>query len=207
MFEFNSLDKVSVQEVAGTRVYIKDNFYKNPTEVVDVLHRTRSNYWKSWDQPSFNGIHFADKRHDFYSEDLLEVNKQLEDICGQKTAQPGQVVTNCIQFFDRSFNDYKNNYWGPHEDLGYTALIYLNNFDCPGTNFYTRLKEDVWETPEHFEPWRSKEKFEILHTVESKYNRMVLFDGKALTHGMAIDNGLFFDTMRINQAIFFNADF
>lgn len=207
MFELNNFEELTIQEINGTRLYIKDNFYKYPDEVLKILNTTENNYWKIKDQPSFNGVHFADKRHDFYHKDLLQVNTKLEEICGQKTAQPGQVVTNCIQFFDKEFNNYKNNYWGPHEDLGYTALIYLNDFDCPGTNFYTRLQEDIWETPEHFDPWRSKEKFDILYTVESKYNRMVLFDGRNLTHGMAINDETFFDILRINQVIFFNSDF
>jgi hypothetical protein len=133
---------------------------------------------------------------------MLLANKEIERICKQKTAQPGQVITNCIQFYNKDFNNYKNNYWGPHEDLGYTALIYLNNFDCPGTNIYNRLEEDVWETPEHYDPWRPKDKFELVYTVESKFNRMVLFDGKLLTHGMAIDDDTFFFKTRINQAVF-----
>lgn len=202
MFEFNPLDDIKIQEINGSRLYVKDNFYKNPYEVLDLLKQTRPKLWKSQDVPSYNGIHFLDSRHDFYHKDMLPVNKEIEKICGQKTAQPGQVITNCIQFYNIDFNDYKKNFWGPHEDLGYTALIYLNDFDCPGTNFYNRLEQDVWNTPEHFEPWRPRYKFEVIHTVESKFNRLVLFDGEKLTHGMAINDDRFFSQTRINQAIF-----
>lgn len=202
MFELNSFDNLEVKEICGTRLYIKDDFYKNPYEVVTLLENTDSKPWKIWDTPTYNNIHFLDSRHDFYHNDMLTVNRRLEEICGQKTAQPGQVITNCIQFYNKEFNDYKNNYWGPHEDLGYTALIYLNDFDCPGTNIYNRLQEDVWNTPEHYEPWRSKNKFELVYTVEAKFNRMVLFDGATLTHGMSIEDETFFSQTRINQAVF-----
>lgn len=202
MFDINPLDNIEVKEINETRLYIKDNFYKNPYDIVNLLKTQQSKMWKSWDSPTYNGIHFLDSRHDFYHEGMLQVNQEIEKVCGQRTAQPGQVVTNCIQFYNKEFNDYKNHYWGPHEDLGYTALIYLNDFDCQGTNIYNRLKEDIWETPEHYEPWRSKDKFELVYTIESKFNRMVLFDGAKLTHGMAIDDDTFFSTTRINQAVF-----
>jgi len=202
VFELNILDDIEVKEINGTHLYIKDNFYKNPYEIVNLLNVTPAKPWKEWSHPSYNTIHFLDSRHDFYHNEMLPVNSVLENLCGQHSAQPGQIVTNCIQFYDKDFNDYKNNYWGPHEDLGYTALIYLNDFECPGTNFYNRLQEDIWTTPEHFDPWRAKEKFELIYTVQAKFNRMVLFDGQALTHGMAIEDDLFFDQTRINQAIF-----
>ena len=202
MFKLNQIDNLEIIKINGTTLYIKDNFYENPYEVLNILNTRQPKLWKSWDTPSYNGTHFLDSRHDFYHEDMLLVNKEIERICKQKTAQPGQVITNCIQFYNKDFNNYKNNYWAPHEDLGYTALIYLNNFDCPGTNIYNRLEEDVWETPEHYDPWRPKDKFELVYTVESKFNRMVLFDGKLLTHGMAIDDDTFFSKTRINQAVF-----
>lgn len=200
-FDFNTsnIEKISI---LNTDLYIIDNFYKYPQNVLKIINSHPCKKWKDWDTHSYNGIHFFDHRHDFYFEESKIYNNFFEDLTGQKVSQPGQIVTNCMTFYDKQFNNYTENYWAPHEDLGYTALIYLNDFNYPGTNFYTRLKEDVWETPEHFEPWRSKEKFEVLHTVESKYNRMVLFDGKTLTHGMAVDSDLFFDKTRINQAVF-----
>ena len=202
MFELNPIDNLEIKEINGTRLYIKDNFYKNPYEILKLLEQVPTTPWKHWDNPSYNGVHFLDSRHDFYHEDMLQVNKALENICGHTTGEPGKVLTNCMQFYSKDFNDYNNNYWGPHEDLGYTALIYLNDFDCPGTNIYNRLEEDVWTGPEHYEPWREKEKFEIVYTIESKFNRMVLFDGGALTHGMAVNDDTFFSTTRLNQVAF-----
>lgn len=206
MFELNSLDNIEVKEINGTRLYIKDDFYKNPYDIIKLLSIHDAKAWKSWDSPTYNGIHFLDSRHDFYHSDMLQVGKELEKICCQKIAQPGRIVTNCMRFYNQEFNDYENNYWGPHEDLGYTALVYLNKFECSGTNIYNRVKEDIWETPEHYEPWRAKDKFELVYTIESKFNRMVLFDGKSLTHGMAVNDDKFFKETRINQAIFLIPD-
>lgn len=200
-FDFNSreIEKINV---LGSNLFVVDNFYKNPQEVLSIITTQPTKKWKEWDTPTYNGVYFYDHRHDFYCEHSKIYNDFFENLTGQKIAQPGQIVTNCIQFFDRNFNNYNDNYWAPHTDLGYTALIYLNKDTCEGTNFYTQIDEDLWNTPEHFEPWRTKKKYKIEYTVEAKFNRMILFDGKILCHGMAVDSDLFFSKTRINQAVF-----
>jgi|TARA_B110000285_G_scaffold53010_1_gene60309 hypothetical protein len=203
LFDINPLsDNVTVKVVNNTKIYIKDNFYKNPNEVADFILSQPCNKWKSWESPSYNGTHFLDQRHDFYDERMIPVSAEIEKLCNEKVAQPRQVVTNCMTFYDKLFNNYNDNYWGPHSDLGYTALIYLNLETCEGTNFYEQLVDDPWPTPEHYEPWRLKSRYKLIDTVESKFNRMVLFNGAELQHGMSINSDLFFNKLRINQAIF-----
>lgn len=203
LFDTNLLSKnIQIKTVEDTTMYIVDDFYKYPEDVLNFILSTPKKTWKNWDSPSYNTIHFLDERHHFHDRRLLDVCSKLESLCGQKVAQPGQLVTNCMTFYSKEFNNYKDNYWGPHTDLGYTALIYLNKDTCEGTNFYKQVAEDLWTTPEHFAPWRPKDRYQIIDTIESKFNRMVLFDGRNLIHGMSVESDRFFNNLRINQAIF-----
>ena len=60
------------------------------------------------------------------------------------------------------------------------------------------------DTVEHFEPWRPKENYKVLETIDAKYNRMVLFDG-IIPHGMNICTDTYFGKeYRQNQVFFFN---
>ena len=47
-----------------------------------------------------------------------------------------------------------------------------------------------------------KEKYQLIDTIESRFNRMVLFNGQKLTHGMSINSEKFFNDLRINQVVF-----
>ncbi len=203
LFDFNDLSNIQIEEFCGSKIYIMDDFYKHPDEVLSLLFSVMPNVWKANEQPSFNTIHFEDRRHNFDDPRLLSVTEALSKICNEYAPQPHRVVTNLMKFKDKNFNDYKNNYWWPHCDLGYTALIYLNVFDCPGTNLYEPIEQDDWNTIEHYEPWRSKNKYKIIKTIEAKFNRLVLFDGLKFFHGMNVSDDRFFNTTRINQAIFF----
>jgi|DEB0MinimDraft_6_1074348.scaffolds.fasta_scaffold04260_5 hypothetical protein len=201
LFDFTTHNTKKIS-VLNTNIYIIDNFYKKPQSVLDIIESHPWNKWKSWDNPSFNGKYFLDHRHDFVDERSCVYNNFFETLTEQKIAQPGRIVTNCMRFYDKTFNDYTKYYWAPHSDLGFTGLIYLNNFESEGTNFYKQICEDSWNTPEHFEPWRQKNRYELIYSVPAKFNRLVLFDGKALCHGMAVDSDMFFHNTRINQAIF-----
>ena len=108
--------------------------------------------------------------------------------------------------FPTRFNDYKNNFWHPHTDTGYTALIYFNKNDSEcGTNLYRNTSPDTENNVgEHVVPWRSKSKWKIIKTLKPKFNRCVLFDGDFFPHGMHIPNDKYFkDEYRLNQVVFF----
>lgn len=200
-FEFDTSNIQRIR-VLDTDLFVVDNFYKNPDGVLDLIEAQPAKKWKDWDKPSYNGEYFLDHRHDFVNEQSKIYNTFFESITGQKIAQPGRIVTNCMEFYDKKFNNYQEHYWGPHNDLGYTGLVYLNKIESEGTNFYTRIAEDLWDTPEHFEPWRLKKRYKLEYHVPAKYNRLVLFDGETLCHGMAVNSNTFFNKKRINQAIF-----
>tara|TARA_Y100000004_G_scaffold197089_1_gene269662 strand:+ start:2383 stop:2988 length:606 start_codon:yes stop_codon:yes gene_type:complete len=197
MFEFNTHPPV-VTEVQGSSVYIIDDFYKHPKEIENLFWSNELKYHKEGD-PGGNGKLFHDMRHQFYHEELWEVGEYLLDICGAKYHGSG---CDCLSnVFEYEGTDYINNYWYPHLDAGYTALIY---FQGTGTNLYAPPSEsefyDLHKNQEHVKPWRSKEEYKVLLTMESKYNRLVLFDGKQFYHGADITHS---PIKRFNQVIFF----
>ena len=197
MFEFNTHPPM-VSHLQGSPVYIIDDFYKYPEEVEDLFWENELRYHREGD-PGYNGTLFHDMRHHFPNEDLWEVGEYLLDVCGAEYHGSGRDCLSNV--FEYEGNDHIDNYWYPHLDAGYTALIY---FEGPGTNLYATPNrfevEEVESIPEHVRPWRSKEDYELLLTFEGKYNRLVLFNGKKFYHGADI---YYSPVKRFNQVLFF----
>lgn len=204
LFEVNNRE-VQIEIFEDSKIFTIDNFYKHPDQIVYSLsNEHKPVLHKKEETPSFNGIHFFDLRHKYFAPGVEEIGKDLSLLCNQDIAHPGKVFTNCIQFAENEFNDYENNYWIPHKDEGFVALIYLNPSFTSITNLYEQLEEDSYEGPEHFAPWRPKHKYKILKQIEGRYNRLVMFDGKKFLHGMDISNKDYFYNIRLNQALFFH---
>ena len=212
MFELNDNIRIKKHLVEGSVLYVIDDFYKNPGEIVSFLLQNEPEFHKIDEYPSFNSIYFEDKRHEIESDEMFKVCKFLSKICKQNTFYSGnKIITNFFRLKENSFNDYHNNYWFPHTDFGYTAIIYLNQNDFySGTNLYKNLNPSeypptgIFCIPEHYKPWKNKEKFKLIHSIAPKYNRMVLFDGFKFFHGMNICNHDYFgETYRMNQVLFF----
>ena len=206
MFELNPDLKIKEEILLGSKIFIIDNFYKNPDEVYDFLFNREVPLWKIEEKPSFNTIHFIDKRLIEYDERLLPVIGFLSYLCNQD-AESHDIVTNMLRFFKHDFNDYKNCHWWPHQDSGYNGIVYFNKDDnTSGTNLYS-VKKQYNMTLEHVEPWRPKENFKILKTLEPEYNRLVFFDGLKFLHGANFpDNRYFGEEYRTNQVFFFLED-
>ena len=206
MFELNSDLDIKEEILLGSKIFTIDNFYKNPDEVYDFLFNREVPLWKIEEKPSFNTIHFIDKRLIEYDERLLPVIGFLSYLCNQD-AESHDIVTNMQRFFKHDFNDYKNCHWWPHQDSGYNGIVYFNKDDnTSGTNLYS-VKKQYNMTLEHVEPWRSKEDFKILKTLEPEYNRLVFFDGLKFLHGANFpDDRYFGEEYRTNQVFFFLED-
>jgi len=202
IFDFNNKD-VRVEYFENSPIFIIDNFYKNPAAVIDYINSHTPALWKSWETPSYNGQHFFDYRHNISETRITDAIMFLASLCMQTPAEPSKITTNKITFKDYEFNDYFNNFWAPHLDIGYNGIIYLNEEDTY-TNFYSQTNIDNWNGPEHFTPWRSKTKYQIIKQLEGKFNRCILFDGAKFLHGMDIKNDMFFNgKYRLNQTVFF----
>ena len=206
MFELNPDLEIKEEILLESKIFIIDNFYKNPDEVYDFLFNREVPLWKIEEKPSFNTIHFIDRRLDEVDDRITPVIGFLSYLCNQD-ADSHNIITNMQRFFKHEFNDNKNCYWWPHQDSGYNGIVYFNKDDnTSGTNLYSVVGQyDM--TLEHIKPWRSKEDFKILKTLEPKYNRLVFFDGLKFLHGANFpDDRYFGEEYRTNQVFFFLED-
>lgn len=202
--DFKNLKIVNIQD---SDIYIIDNFYNHPEEVLKIIKNNKPNIHKEFEKPSFNQIHFNDCRHFLQFDEIETIIKKIEEITKHKYYRfPHNFWTNMTKWNNCSFNDYKNNYWWPHKDFGYTGLIYLNKEECDGTNLYEENlieREEMNLTSEHFQPWRDKKKWKLIYSIPQKFNRLVLFDGLKFVHGLAMNEEHYFNKYRINQVLFF----
>ena len=192
-------------EVNGTTVYEIQDFYKYPDKVIEFISNIIPYLHKGHEQPSYNGRAFEDLRHSVPVRGLWEVCNFLSSICNQHACDPHSLKTNMFKFLDSNFDQHDQNYWWPHIDDGYTALVYLNNFSYPGTNLYNSSNVKLLNKGEHFTPWQPKSNWKLETTLQAEYNKLVLFDGLNNPHSMSISDNLFFDQYRLNQVIFFQA--
>lgn len=209
MFEIREGIEIKIEYLYGSKIFIIDDFYKDPDSIVKFLMCHEPELWKVDEeyQPSHNGIYFEDRKHQIQSKEIHKVFYFLQSLCRQKIHYIDDIDTNVTRFKKDDFNDYHNNYWCPHTDIGYTGIVYLNKGDTQsGTNLYECLvpNEPPEEYSEHYYPWRPKERYKLLKTLEPKYNRLVMYDGFKFLHGMNICNDDYFgETYRLNQVYFF----
>lgn len=207
MFETNQLF-VKKESVFGSSIYIIDDFYKNPKDIVSFLLKSPTNIHKQDQYPSYNHVYFYDDRHCIIVDELNPVISWIESLVSQKFKDFGtnaHLFTNYQTWVDNEFNCWETNYWYPHLDFGYTAIIYLDETNC-GTNLYSCKNENELQRiagcNEHTEPWRSKQDWECIHRIEPKFNRMVIFEANKFYHGLEFKPNLFKER-RLNQVMFF----
>ena len=183
-FEINQNQKAQFGMLGETPYAIIDDFFSTPDDVITILHHVAPNFHKEsgnsnaslnqYEGPpeedrshikNYNGEHFKDMRHEFYSDMILPAYEHLFHVLKymgvtQIPMDRRAVLTNCFTFKKHPFNDFENNYWWPHRDHGYSALVYLNHNDNTGTNVYECIEEDIEaDVREHEQPWRPKERY------------------------------------------------
>ena len=202
MFRLNNRLQIKQETLQESVIYYIDNFYLHPEKVEEYIFDKDTPLHKIEQKPSYNNIHFEDRRLIKEDERLHSVVDFLSQICNQKP-ETHCIVTNMQRFFTNDFNDYKNYVWWPHQDNGYNGIVYFSD-EC-GTNLYsTDTTDELPNAPEHYKPWRLREKYKILKTIEPKYNRLVLFDGFKFPHGVDICSDRYYgEEYRKNQVFFF----
>lgn len=204
LFKLSDKIKVETETIDNSNLFFIDNFYANPKLVRNYILSNKPSYHKSKDIITYNGIYFTDMRHDIENEEIKNVYEYLQNLCN-RNALSSNILTNYFTFTESNFNNYTDNYWWPHYDSGYTAIIYLNEGeDNCGTNLYENLDKKLPKVPEHYCPWRSKNKFNLIKTLRSKFNRLVMFDALKFCHGMNICDDRYQSEYRLNQVLFFD---
>ena len=213
IFDMREDNEVKVEYIDDSPIFTIDNFYKYPEQVYEYIFELpyeegRVGLWKLNQTPSYNGIYFEDRRLSKFDERLFHIYFFLSNLIGDYTFRP-EINTNVIFFKDDEeslkFNNYTDNYWWPHTDVGYNGIVYFHD-EC-STNLYSSNTLDITDNlNEHHQPWRSKEKYTLLKSIEPAYNRLVLFDGKKFPHVMNITNKKYFGKkFRNNQVFFFDS--
>ena len=202
MFEINN-NKVETYKVENYTFNVIYDFYKYPDKIANLFY-TVDAYWHKHNAGFYHqGIDFQDMRHHIFSHEITPVYNFLENLTGEKTVDredghyKKHVESNYTKFFNHKYDNY---IFYPHTDSGKTALVYLNKEKSKGTNFYHPIKYKVGE--EHEEHFISADQVEILHHVYSEYNKLIVWEGKELWHGLCMDPK-YTDEWRLNQVFFF----
>lgn len=205
ILDFNNDHKIKRQRIFGSDIFTIDKFYKNPRKLKKWILSHKVSLHKN-KESGYNGIHFNDMRHEIYHPNMNFVSGYISSICKKNPSEYSRntIITNLFNFKKNNFNDYKNNYWHPHKDSGYTAIIY---FDRSDTNLYTCLdpiaEKNVSDIAEHQEPWRPKKCWGKIATLHGRFNRLILFDGSKFFHGADISSEKYIKNTRMNQVLFF----
>ena len=213
IFEIREDNQVKVEYIDDSPIFTIDNFYKYPEQVHEYIFdlpyaEGRVGLWKLNQKPSYNGIYFEDRRLAEFDERLMHIYFFLNNLIGDYPFR-SEITTN-VTFFKTDeksikFNNYVDNYWWPHTDVGWNGIVYFH--DEWGTNLYSPNHLDITDNiNEHYQPWRSKEKYTLLKSLEPAYNKLVLFDGKKFPHGMNVTNEKYFGKKPRNNQVFFFDD-
>ena len=205
MFELSDNLEIKKELFFESIIYTIDSFYKYPQDVKNYLFGEPAPLHKIDETPSNNNVYFEDRR-------LFKVDKRLNhvvDFLGSLVSQKPwtyEIITNQTRFYNNKFNDIENCHWWPHCDGGYNGIVYFNDDEENGTNFYYERNEQQMLT-EHYQPWRLKKDFRVLKHLVPKFNRLVFFDGYKFLHGMNIANKRYFShEYRNNQVFFFEQE-
>ena len=197
--------EVHNHELLGSNYWIIDDLFKEPNKLARYLfaRQTASLQGAPWQD---NNKTFFKGRHFDFADKACPVVWLAQNLCKQTIDFRGGFKTNVEGWLDdEDDNDYKNNYWFPHIDNGYTCIIYLNDNDDVdnGTNLYDpSLKDEEWfknlmkKVPRGTDPWIPKDKIKLLKHIPPQYNRMLLFDGNYFPHGSAVNNKQYFSDLK-----------
>ena len=214
VFVLNDSSQMETIETDRAKITIIDNFYEDVDSVLVELDKLPIT--KVFTRFLDNGVTFFDGRKSYaanmsgsgisYVEDKSLRNKLSEIInYPPESIKVGKdILINCFQFSDRfELDDTK--YYSVHEDSpqDISIVVFLNKHyhEGEGMNFYGELptgNPSIGETNNIL----PRKDIKLVHTVQGKCNRAVLFDSK-FTHGQHTPTDQFKKEMRYTQVIFF----
>ena len=203
-WQINLDSTVHTHELMGSKIYTIENVFKYPKKIERFLFN-RNSFPVQGDPWRDNMKQYIKQRYTDWIDESCPIVAVAQYLCQQSVGLHGGFHTNVEAWKAGNSNDYKNNYWFPHLDNGYTCIVYFNkigekhvNEITGGTNLYhPKLKEKKWfqdlmeEVPVGKNPWIPKDDIELVYTTKPLYNSMVLFDGNKFPHGSSITNDVF----------------
>jgi len=190
-----------IENIKNENFYIFKDFYEKPILVLETIINHGAQKHKNNEPNSLNGVKFLDLRHDI---DLKEYHGVL-NYFSNFTKRPVQsnFKSNIQKFFDKNFNNYKDNFWWPHFDEGWTAIIYLNEKNL--LNIYESDDISYLDNEfEHHTPWKKRDNFKLIKQFDVPFNTAILFPAHKFLHGLGLEDDTYSSKLRINQAIFLN---
>ena len=202
-------------DTSVAKITIIDDFYEDIDSVLDQIDKLPTTMvWRK--QPNINKTHF-DGRKVYannmtgselrYTEDcdIINLTALITGYSGHKMAFRNILLVNCFQFTDDL--NLQDNYYGAHLDpyeekdcAGQLAIVlFLNRHyeEGEGMNFYSKFDTDDLDDNNMV----SKDKVEVVKTIQGQCNRAVLFDSK-FPHGQHTPTDQFKKEMRHTQVIF-----
>lgn len=203
VFEINSSHRVRYDE--QLKVVIVDNWYKNLSEIQNVLSNLPAVRWK-WTENSRNFVDYYDCRpiipfHYETDKAYRTADKVANILFDYFNAFEVELENNLYEFnFYKNIRTPANNLQAnPHTDNSFNCIIYLDNICSGGTALYDMPPIDNTEDENLLIDVSNFPK----RIIEAKPNRLVLFDGRIL-HGAYIKNHEeYVNDWRMNQIMFF----
>ena len=212
LFVLNDSPQVESIQTDRAKITIIDNFYKDVDSVLGEIDKLP--FTKVFTSFLGNGVTFFDARKVYTnnmsgSEIPYTKDNSLTSKVGEIIGYPSgnikildDLLVNCFQFTDKFELD--DSYYSIHEDStqDISIVIFLNKHyeEGEGINFYGELPTDIPSICETNNTLPRKD-IKLIHTVQGKCNRAVLFDSK-FTHGQHTPTDQFKKEMRYTQAIF-----
>lgn len=200
LFEIN--DDIEPTKIDPNYIII-DNFYKNYEDLHDYilnLPKTPKSNNVSKCINSRNVIEPRPMQLDKYFKILKHYIKKYYD--KDTTILNGDVSINSIKIVTEISKEYQH--W-PHRDPGMTGIVYLDKISNGGTAIY----EDPIDSKEHYDTlipgkgyFRDTSKLNVLEIVESKPNRLVIFNALKLHGSYIYDHNAYRDKERFHQITF-----
>jgi hypothetical protein len=193
-------------------VLIIDNWYKNYTEIKNVLYNTPAPRWK-WTPTSRNFIDYYDCRPVLLDElNMGSSNGSVQELCNNIFSHYKQQSMLFLNTELHTFNFFKaikpnisnNLQHFPHRDTNtFTCIVYLDEICSGGTALYY---SDTFKRNEEQESLLVDVSGLNTRIVKAVPNRLIIFRGDTL-HGAYIDDyEKYQDNWRMTEVYFISPD-
>ena len=209
MFDLNENLEIQQETFQDTVIYTIDNFFKNPHKILNFMKSAPHTEWRGFDTPLHNGTYYKYVKIFHFSKEIEPIINLMMPLFGKGEIQHKGFVLSDFYLRDPLKNDYQKNYFWPHKDFGFTGVVFLNDYEGPGTNLYHEkniIIRDPTIVPNSLNPWQSKDDYTLEKVLMSKFNRCIFFDAFKFWHNISVDDDAWFKEHRYNVVIHFKND-